>query len=125
MGGRGAMLGKRPSERVPEYKTVGYIAGIKVLEPIKGHGKLPEMSNTPNTKYILLDRKGDFKQLRTYDYSRHPVLDIEVEKKVLHIHYYKGDLGTRGGGKQETGRPLNRKELKKYGKILKEAKVKI
>jgi hypothetical protein len=119
MGGRGAMLGKKPSERIPGYKTVGYIAGIKVLKPIKDHGKLPEMSNTPGTSYILLTKEGELKQFRTYDYSRHPKLDIDFDHYhngiKPHIHFY--------GHRKKDFRALTAKEKKKYKRILEEASV--
>lgn len=130
MGGRGAMLQQKASTRIPEYKCVGFINGIKVLENLNGKNTwLPEMSNTPNTKYILKNKNGDFRKYREYDYSRRPILDIELDSKGLHIHYFKGDLGTRGRGDKgkttETARPLTRKELKKHGKLLRALNVKI
>jgi hypothetical protein len=119
MGGRGTMLRKKPSERIPEYKTVDRIAGIKVLESIEKRGKLPEISNTPNTSYILLTPKGELKQLRTYDYSRHPKLDIDFDhphnKIKPHIHFY--------GNREKDFRALTAKEKKKYKRILEEADV--
>jgi len=125
VGGRGAVLGQKASERIPEYKTVGYIAGIKVLEALKNgkHGTLPDMSNTPSTSYILLNKNGGFKQLRIYDDTRHPVIDVDFGKPhrgsdKLHIHTWKG-------GRENNGRSLTKKEKKKYGKILKEAGIKI
>jgi hypothetical protein len=117
------MLQQKPSDRIPEYKTVKVIAGIKVLDPIKtGDSRvLPDMSNTPNTQYILLSQKGAFKQLRVYDENRHPIIDIEYGKShrgsdKLHIHSWKG-------GRENNGRSLTKKEKRKYGKILKEAGV--
>jgi len=125
MGGRGAMLQIKPSERIPEYKTVNVIAGIKVLQALKinKHGSLPDMSNTPNTSYILLNKNGEFKQLRIYDNSRHPVIDIDYGHShkgsdILHLHNWKG-------GRENNAHSLTGKEKKKYGKILREAKVKI
>jgi hypothetical protein len=53
MGGRRNMKNP-PSARVQEYKTVSYIAGVKVLEHLKGDPTLPIMSNTPGTGYIRL-----------------------------------------------------------------------
>jgi len=119
------MLQKKASERIPEYKTVGYIAGVKVLKALKDgkHGSLPDMSNTPNTKYILLDKDEGFKRLRVYDQNRHPVFDIDYGHThkgsgKLHIHFWKG-------GRDNNARSLTGKEIKKYGKILRAAGVKI
>jgi hypothetical protein len=125
VGGRGAMLQQKASERIPEYKTAGYIAGIKVLKALKENkdGSLPDMSNTPGTRYILLDKNDNFKRMRIYDNNRHPVIDIDYGHShkgsdKLHIHFWKG-------GRDNNGRSLTRKEKKKYGKILREAEVNV
>ena len=123
MGGRGAMLGKRASERIPEYKTIEIIAGIKVLKAIKKgkDGSLPDISNTPNTSYISRNKSGEIKQYREYDYSRHPILDIDFDHFhngiKPHIYHY--------GNRETDVRALTVKEKKKYRKILEAAGVRI
>ena len=123
MGGRGAMLGQKASERIPEYKTVGYIAGVKVLEPIGKNRNLPAMSNTPNTSYILMTKdEKSIKQFRTYDYSRHPVIDIDFDHAhnniVPHIHFNTGN-------RKRNSRALTAKEMRKYKMVLEEASVRV
>ena len=123
MGGRGAFLRKKASERIPEYKSVGIIEGIKVLKPVKGQNNLPAMSNTPGTRYLLMDDNNNFKQLRIYDNSRHLVVDIDYGHSpngsdILHIHFWKG-------GRSNNVRNLTSKDLKKYGRILRQAGIKI
>jgi hypothetical protein len=119
MGGRGTMM-KPLRERIQEYKAIGYIAGVKVLEPIREHGKLPEMSNTPGTSYLLLTKSGDdIKKYREYGDDRNPTVDIDFDHDhgygKPHIHDWKD------GERIKEGRKLVAQERKKYAKILKEA----
>ncbi|MCL2139433.1 MAG: hypothetical protein FWH41_07885 [Treponema sp.] len=119
MGGRGAMMNRKPSERIQENKTADYIAGVKVLKRLKGKQNLPAMSNTPNTSYIQLTSKGEFKQYKVYGYDRRPIFDIDGDHphgkiKGLHIHFW-------AGGRDNNVRELTLKEKKKYGKILRAA----
>ncbi|MDR2718842.1 MAG: hypothetical protein LBB89_12385 [Treponema sp.] len=113
------------SERIQEYKAIGYIAGVKVLERLKLGRKnieqnLPYMSNTPGTSYLLLTKSGDaIKKFREYGDNRKPSLDIDFDHDhgygKPHIHYWKD------GERIKEGRKLVAKERKKYAKILKAA----
>ncbi len=75
MGGRGAF-----SERKNDaysYHTVGYIDGVKVLQPIDSRRslKLPEEAHSASS-YVLLDKNGVFHQYREYDSNHKVVLEI-------------------------------------------------
>lgn len=92
MGGKGTYsLGKSPSYT---YKTVGYIDGVKIINPIDETKalKLPEEMHSSKS-YVLLDKNGVFHQYREYDKNHEVVLEIgyHYEPKlgkgdVLHIH---------------------------------------
>jgi len=116
MGGRGAMMDRGFVSY--EYRSVGTIEGVKVLEyATKGKApNLPFASNTPGTSYILKNG-GDFKMLRMYNDNRFPAMEIEYGthrgRKSLHVHYWEG-------GNRKT-RDFTGEDKKKYGKILKAA----
>ena len=126
MGSRGRMLGQTHWSLPPQYKCVDIVNNTKVLEyqgSRKHHNKLPDISHTKGTAYILKDKNGTFHQLRVYDYSGHPVVDIDygVHKQfggdpTLHIHHWKG---SKYHGDPNTTRLFNRKDYKKYEKYLK------
>ena len=124
MGGRGSMMNPA-RDRVPEYKTVKMIDGVKVLERLdrKLMPNLPIMSNTPNTGYMLTDKDGNFEQFRTYNKNREPALDIDYDNidgiKKLHAHDWVN--GKRTGGHRD----LTAQEIKKYGGLLRATNVNI
>lgn len=94
MGGRGTFAAGRS---VPyEYRTVGTVGGIKVLEGVGGKHGLPEEAHSSNA-YIQLNGDGTVRTIRFYD-SRHR-LRYEIafhreqsidpsNKPVLHYHVY-------------------------------------
>lgn len=94
MGGRGSFAAGNPVP--PEYKTVGTIHGVKVLEGINGKHSLPESSNT-SLAYIKLKRNGTFHEIRFYNKDHVLYLEIGYHperklnsplKPILHYHLY-------------------------------------
>ena len=120
MGSIGSMLESGGFSVPSQWETVDYINGIKVVRPkdSKKSLSLPSCSNTPGTKYILLDKNGTFKQLKKYGKNRIQKYDIDFGKHnnmlSLHIHYYDKD-----GHKLEGAYPVPKKLLKKYRKVFK------
>lgn len=122
MGGRGTFASGRKVGYT--YKTVGKIAGVKVLQKIdpKSSGGLPEEAHS-SSAYILLNKEGKFKMYREYDknhYLRfeiayHPEKNIDPSRKpVLHVHEYKPN-----NFDDRVARPLTKQEYKKYRKYFK------
>ena len=106
---------------VPQtYKTIGYIAGIKVLKGMdKQHNNLPE-ETVSSKAYIRVNADGSFNRYREYNDDHTAKLDIDyhanydafkVYDKVYHIHEYIG------GERVEPGRLLTKKEFKEYEKF--------
>lgn len=124
MGSRGRMLGQAHWKMPDEYSCVDINNGIKVLEykgNNKNQNKLPDISHTKRTMYISKDRDGQFNQLRIYDYSGRPVIDIDYgvhkpfgSKKTLHVHKWKGSA--KHG---QNVHLYTMKDHKKYRKYLK------
>lgn len=94
MGSRGAFLESGGFSAPARWTTVGYIEGIKVLEPkdSKASRKLPMYSKTPGTAYLLYRKDGTFDQLRVFGSDRKPRFDIDYGvhqgKVSLHVHTY-------------------------------------
>ena len=96
MGSRGRMLGRAHWNLPSQYKCVDIINNTKVLEyqsSAKHHKNCQISPILRGTVYILKDKNGMFHRLRIYDYSGHPVVDIDygVHKQygnepTLHIH---------------------------------------
>ena len=89
------------------------------LNAFPNHPSLPDISHTKGTKYLSLDKNGNFKQLRIYDYSGRPVIDIDYgahiglsKQPALHVHTWKG-------GRDSGVRLFSKRDYKKYGKYLK------
>lgn len=126
MGSRGRMLSQAHWNLPGEYKCVDLINDIKVLEyqgSNKHHNKLPDISHTKGTTYMLKNKDGTFHQLRIYDYSGRPKVDIDYGvhgqfggKPTLHIHNWKG---SRVHGDPNTTRLFTKKDYVKYKKYLK------
>ncbi len=95
MGGRGTFASG--NNVAYSYKTVGKIAGVKVLQGIGGKHSLPEESHSGQA-YIKLKPDGTFHEMRIYDKNHFLIAEIayHVEPnitgnrhdKVLHIHEY-------------------------------------
>jgi len=94
MGGRGTFAAGRTVAYT--YETVGFIDGIKILEPIDKSKalKLPEESHS-STGYVLYDKDGVFHQYREYNVGHEVVLEIGYHHErslgqgdVLHVHIH-------------------------------------
>ena len=121
MGGRGAMIGK--GFVTQEFKSVGTIAGVKILEyvdPGNKRPKLPTASNTPGTSYLMKDTDGNLERLKIYGDDRIQTKDIDYHKHKgvlsLHAHDYKD------GVKIPTHRDLTSAEMKEHDKIIRAMK---
>ncbi len=128
MGGRGTYaIGDQVSYH---WKTVGKIAGVKVLALIdkgphsRAKEKLPEEAHHSQS-YILLDQNGTFPQYREYNENHELVFEIGYhrEKKVspgpdpvLHAHEYDPPGNFKDRGK---ARRLTDAEYAKYKKFFK------
>ena len=98
MGGRGKNASM--SDEDLNYKTVGYIHGVPVVEGIHGEHSLPECAYHSDA-YIRLD-KGVFREMRFYDEDHCVYLEIgyhgevnltgDYNKKVLHYHLYSKEF---------------------------------
>lgn len=108
---------------VPEYETIGFIDGTKILKKKNGAGSanLPMYSNTSNI-YIAVNENGEIKQIRIYK-SQQPVIDIDLghthhygENQKFHIH----DLSVDSNGKmlRSSGRIPNPEEYLKYNSLI-------
>ena len=94
MGGRGTFaIGNNVAYN---YKTIGKIDGVKIVEPIDKTKalKLPEESHS-SLGYVLYDKDGVFHQYREYNEKHEVVLEIgyHYEKSlgkgdVLHVHIH-------------------------------------
>ena len=125
MGGRGTYAAGKD---VPyQYKTVGVIDGVKVLEPIdpKASRRLPEEAHSSRA-YIKLDPSGKFLQYREYNDKHELVLEIayhpehklthdKMNKPVLHAHDY--DPKVYGNDWHPNARNLSIEEFEKYKKF--------
>ena len=119
MGSRGAMSASGKLKR-QEWKSAGEMFGIKILEKIdeKKNRGLPWFCVQPNSAYILLDKDGEFYQLRQYGDDRAPKFDVDFhaksakgdKEKIPHIHEYLND-------RRQHGRPLSDSEYDKYSKF--------
>ena len=124
MGGRGAAM-YPAGFSVYEFETVKIVEGIKVLEPKnkKDSFKMPAMSNTPGTTYIMLSSDGKSAMLRKYGQDRHPVIDFEYDWhgsiKTWHVQTWKG------GVRQKDYRLMTVKEKKRYARLFKKAGLKL
>ena len=125
MGGRGTYAA---GNSVPnQYKTVGVINGVKILQPIDDNAarKLPEEAHSSHS-YIKLDPDGKFSQYREYDENHELVLEIayhpehslshdKENKPVLHAHDY--DPKKHGKEWHSPARNLTIEEFEKYKKF--------
>jgi hypothetical protein len=123
MGGRGTFASGRKTAYT--YKTVGKIAGVKVLQGLNGVKGLPVESHS-SSAYIQLHPDGTFKMYREFDSKHYLVKEIAYHpeskltgnnKPVLHIHEYKQDDFVH-----RTPRLLTKNEYKKYKKYFKGVK---
>lgn len=126
MGGRGTFAA---GKNVPfKYKTVEKIEGVKVLQPIdpKSSYSLPVESHSSNS-YLLLDKKGIFRQYREYNSKHEAIFEIGYHfentmskpgESVLHVHEYSSP----GIQNRQKARPITEEEIKKYRKLFRGVK---
>ena len=123
MGGRGTFAS---GISVPyTYKTVGKIAGVKVLEPMnsKDSFSMPAEAHS-SSNYIVLDKSGKFRQYMEYNDQHLPVFEIGYHfergiskqgESVFHYHEYsKPGIENRSIAKPIT--PDLYEKYKKYSK---------
>ena len=87
-----------------EYVSVGFVVdtNAKILVGQNGNHGLPDYSHTPNRIYIKLNKDGTFRELRKFDKTGFPILEIgyhhekkydkNLQNSVLHYHYFDKDL---------------------------------
>ena len=101
----------------------------KVLVGADNHShSLPDYSHSPNSIYIKENSDGTFREMRIYDSSGFPIVEIAYHPEaqltgsrsgcVLHYHTFKPDLGRHPAVKLS---PFENGDLyEKYRKYLKE-----
>ena len=120
MGGRGTYAAGNMVTYT--YETVGFINGVKILEPIDKTKmpKLPEEAHSSHA-YIKLDKNGVFDQYREYNDKHELVLEIgfhaepkvlkdKQNRPILHIHIYNPP----GNFKNRWPRLLTESEFDRY-----------
>lgn len=117
MGGRGTFAINNHVEY--QYKTVGKLCGVKILEGIGRLHNMPVESHT-SSSYIMLSENGTFKMMRFYNENHYLIKEIAYhpERKIdrsgmpiLHLHEYKpGDFSNR------SLRLLTQEEYEQYKK---------
>jgi len=107
-------------ERVYEYRAVKIVAGVKVLKSIhpKRQPDLPMMSNSPNSKYVVLDKDGNYIRQRNYGKNRLPVSDIDIHDVNGKISLHK-NLYDKNGKRIKGHFDLTSADKRKYAKIIK------
>ena len=115
MGGRGTFAA---GKNVPfKYKTVEKIEGVKVLQPIdpKSSYSLPVESHSSNS-YLLLDKKGIFRQYREYNSKHEAIFEIG--------YHFENTMSKPGPGIQnrQKARPITEEEIKKCRKLFRGVK---
>ena len=94
MGGRGTFASGNNAAYT--YKTVGKIAGIKILQPKNSSAslKLPEEAHS-SKGYLLLDKSSVFRQYREYNDRHEVILEIGYHNepalgrgKIFHAHIH-------------------------------------
>jgi len=115
MGGRGTYaVGRNVAY---SFKTVGKIAGVKILEKMNklDSKNLPEEAHKSKA-YILLDGNGVFRKYR--EYNKDHIVQFEIEygthgaKKFLHYHPYIN-------GERQRAEEISLSMVKKYKKFFK------
>lgn len=101
-----------------------YDAKVLVGRTSQYHG-LPDYSHSPNSKYIKENSNGSFREMRIYDKTGFPVIEIGYhpepnltgnrKDRVLHYHTFGKDLSRHMGGVlSEKETPKLYRKYKKY-----------
>ena len=85
-----------------EFRCIREFEGAKVLVGTGTQHGLPDYSHTPNRIYIKENKDGSLRELREYDKSGFPMIEIAYHaeppltgnrhEKVLHYHTFEEDL---------------------------------
>ena len=86
-----------------QYETIENIHDAEVLRGLGDAHSLPEVSHSPDAKYIKLNKDGTFRTLRVYDSDCYLTFEIGYHGEsslrngrrdipVLHYHYYDRDF---------------------------------
>lgn len=103
------------------YRTIGKIAGVKILAGLMGKHGLPEEAHSSRA-YIKLKPDGTFHEIRIYDKDHflryeiayHPEPNIDPSRKpVLHYHKYSRDF------KRSHAKPITEKVKQRFKKYFK------
>lgn len=125
MGGRGTFAAGNTVAY--NYKTIGTIDGIKILQGIEGKHGLPESSHSSEA-YIKLKPDGTFHEMRFY--NKEHVLYMEIayhpeesltgnrHTPILHYHLYNESFSKNktGAFKRSRAEKLSDEMKKKYKK---------
>lgn len=107
-----------------EYETIRWVEDAEVLVGTGNNHGLPDFAHSPNSKYIKENPDGSFRELRDYDETGFPVLEIGYHpepslnngsrsQKVLHYHLFGNDLS------RSKARRITEDIHEKYSKYLK------
>ena len=136
MGGRGTFAAGVSVDYTYEvdtaFSTDGKWEGVKILKGTKesGEHKLPESSHSSNA-YIMLDKNGNFREIRFYDDNHCLYLEIAYHKEksltgdnhtpVLHYHTYDSSFSKtkEGAGGRSKAHLLTEEMKDKYRKYFK------
>lgn len=119
MGGRGTFAINKKTNY--NYKTIGQIEDVKILEGINGKHNLPEEAHSSKA-YIKVDNYGNFVRYREFNSDKTSHFDIDYHpeykisknyKPIYHIHFYNN------GVRDPVGRKLTKNEFIKYRKYFK------
>ena len=105
-----------------EFRCVREFEGAKVLVGTGTQHGLPDYSHTPNRIYIKENSDGSFRELREYDKTGFPIIEIGYHgekhltgnrhEKVLHYHTFEEDLS------RKNAKRLTEEIRKKYSRYL-------
>ena len=101
MSSRGART-KNGHVTTKEFRCIREVEGAKVLVGTGTQHGLPDYSHTPNRIYIKENHDGSLRELREYDKSGFPIIEIAYHaepqltgnrhEKILHYHTFEEDL---------------------------------
>ncbi|SHE28107.1 hypothetical protein [Schwartzia succinivorans] len=101
MSSRGART-KNGHVTTKEFRCIREVEGAKVLVGTGTQHGLPDYSHTPNRIYIKENHDGSLRELREYDKTGFPIIEIAYHaepqltgnrhEKILHYHTFEEDL---------------------------------
>ncbi|MCD7710887.1 MAG: hypothetical protein LUI04_06035 [Porphyromonadaceae bacterium] len=114
MGGRGALQGNRIPEEKRRYrnespKGVKEIDGVKIIRSLDTpNARIPIVSNTPDTRYIISDAKGRIHYIAEYKDNR-IVRSVDIKENGSyhqHVSWNEGERRKHGGTDVPDDSPL-------------------